>query len=153
MAHRCLTHIIRSALPTRSAELPQRGSTAVGALVGKLKFNKTPQGELAMGMVERGELGSLSTGYRVTKWLIRDENGDEVDQEEPIGWDDKLSFEATRWQLLEASLVLINAEGSGTSIRSLDGNRDWIADIRARMLSRQRMHERAQSATFGTHDD
>jgi len=118
-----------------------------------LKFNKTPQGELAMGMVERGELGSLSTGYRVTKWLIRDENGDEVDQEEPIGWDDKLSFEATRWQLLEASLVLINAEGSGTSIRSLDGNRDWIADIRARMLSRQRMHERAQSATFGTHDD
>jgi phage head maturation protease len=114
-----------------------------GALVGKLKFNRTAAGDLAMGMVERGELGSLSAGYRVDEWEIRDEDGDIVDPDTTsIGWDDNLSFEATRWQLIEASLVLVPADVSAM-VRSLGSNS--IADVRARMLARQRMYERTSA--------
>src|SRR5437899_8299906 len=60
-----------------------------------------------------------------------------------VRWDDNLSFEATRWELLEASLVLVPADGSA-SVRSLgSGNHpDDLTDIRGRMLSRQRMATR-----------
>jgi phage head maturation protease len=114
-----------------------------GALVGKLKFNRTAAGDLAMGMVERGELGSLSAGYSVSEWEIRDENGDIVDPDTTsIRWDDNLSFEATRWQLIECSLVLIPAD-SAAMVRSFGGarilSRQEIANVRARMQARERM--------------
>jgi phage head maturation protease len=127
-----------------------------GALVGRLKFNKTPQGEMAMGMVARGELSSLSAGYRVEEWEITDSDGRAVDQDD-VAWDDTdLTFTATRWELLEASLVLVPADGSA-SIRSLGGSADFVA-TRARMLSRQRMAMRqrmhdAQGRVIGNRNE
>jgi phage head maturation protease len=113
-----------------------------GALVGKLKFNRTAAGDLAMGMVERGELGSLSAGYRLDEWEIRDGDGDVVNPDTTsIEWDDNLSFEATRWQLIEASLVLVPADGSAM-VRSFGGDRYGIVDVRARMGARMRMATR-----------
>src|SRR5438477_9619343 len=41
-----------------------------GALMGKLSFNQTPQGEMAMGMVERGEVVGISAGYKVLSWEV-----------------------------------------------------------------------------------
>jgi phage head maturation protease len=122
-----------------------------GALLGKLKFNQTPQGEQAMNMVARGEISSLSAGYRTDEWLIRDEDGNEIDPEvDRVRWDADLTFEATKWQLLEASLVLVPADDSA-SIRSLGGDQ-MISDIRARMKARQNMTFR-QSRMLGYSDD
>ena len=58
-------------------------------------------------------------------------------------WDDSgLTFEATLWELLECSLVSVGADAAA-SIRSMMGGGDHVADVRARMMARQRMHERA----------
>jgi NYN domain len=54
---------------------------AGGALVGRLKFAQTERGQLAEGMVARGELNAVSVGYRVTKWGVADANGNAVDPE------------------------------------------------------------------------
>jgi hypothetical protein len=116
-----------------------------GALMGKLAFNATAEGRKAEGMVARGEISGISAGYRVEEWEITDENGDMVDPEtSQWRWDDSdhLTYTATRWELLEASLVLVPADASA-SIRSLGGDdRSDLTDIRGRMLSRQRMHIR-----------
>jgi hypothetical protein len=59
-------------------------------------------------MVARGEITGVGAGYRVEQWLITDEDGGIVD-EKSVRWDDDLTFTATRWQLLEASLVGVPA--------------------------------------------
>jgi phage head maturation protease len=124
-----------------------------GALMGKLKFNETKEGRIAEGMVRRGEISSVSVGYRVEEWEITDENGDIVDPEvDRVRWDDELTFTATRWELLEASLVCVPADASA-SIRTLGGG-DKHADVRARMLARQTISARqamyeAQARVFG----
>jgi hypothetical protein len=69
-----------------------------------------------------------------------------------VRWDDELTFTATRWELLEASLVCVPADASA-SIRSLGGG-DKHADVRARMLARQTISARqamyeAQARVFG----
>jgi phage head maturation protease len=110
------------------------------ALVGKFKFAQTAQGQKAEGMVSRGEIGSISAGYRVDAWTVTDADGDVVDERD-VRWDDDLTFTATRWQLFEASLVGVPADAA-SSIRSLGANDPVIADIRARMHTRQRMVER-----------
>jgi HK97 family phage prohead protease len=117
-----------------------------GALVGKLKFNRTPIGEQAMNMVARGEISSLSAGYRVDRWEIADSEGRAVDQGD-VQWDDEnLTFTATKWELIEASLVSVPADNSAM-IRSLGGDDSAdFAATRARMLSRQRMVERMSAA-------
>jgi phage head maturation protease len=131
-----------------------------GALMGKLKFNETKEGRIAEGMVRRGEITSVSVGYRVEEWEITDENGDIVDPEtSQWRWDDSdlLTYTATRWELLEASLVCIPADASA-SIRSLGGVRSELTDIRGRMMSRQRIATRqamyeAQARVFGNSND
>lgn len=129
-----------------------------GALLGKLKFNQTPQGDQAMNMVARGELSSLSAGYRTDEWLIRDEDGNEIDPEvDRVRWDDNLTFEATKWQLLECSLVLVPADQSA-SVRSLGRGGNLIGDVRARMTARAAMTARQsryddRAALFGDADD
>jgi hypothetical protein len=131
-----------------------------GALMGTLAFNETPQGELAMGMVSRGEIAGISAGYCVREWEISDEDGRVIDPEvERIRWDqDGLTFTAVRWALHEASLVSIPADkfsgvrSMGTGIdRALASNYN-ITDVGTRMLVRQRMTER-QSAHFGALDE
>jgi phage head maturation protease len=123
-----------------------------GQLFGKIVFAQTPRGRLAEGMVARGELSGISAGYKVERWSVTGADGDPVD-ESRAGWDDDLTFTATKWQLLEGSLVGVPAD-SLASIRSLGGGHDTITDIRGRMQVRQRMAQRQrmydlQAATFG----
>jgi Caudovirus prohead serine protease len=128
-----------------------------GGLMGQIKFNETPQGELAMGMVARGEIAGISAGYTVREWEITDDKGDVLDPEVTnIRWDDDLTFTATRWDLHEGSLVSVPADHL-SGIRSLGGGDralvfNNIVDVRARMLARQRMTER-QTASFGNFDE
>jgi phage head maturation protease len=115
-----------------------------------------------MGMVERGEVGAVSIGYKVTEWDIEDASGNSVDPEDML-WDDDLTFIASQWELLEASLVCVPADNLAT-IRSLGRNdfisdirarmyaRQKVTDIRARMMSRQAMYDR-QSEMLGNYDD
>jgi hypothetical protein len=130
-----------------------------GALMGKLAFNGTTEGRKAEGMVKRGEISGISAGYRVEEWEVSDPKGNVIDPDR-VRWDDDLTFTATRWELLEASLVCVPADGSA-GIRSLGGggDRSDLTDIRGRMLSRQRMatrqsmHDAQQAAMFGMRDD
>jgi HK97 family phage prohead protease len=109
-----------------------------GALIGRFKFNATPEGKKAEGMVARGEITGISAGYRVDRWLITDEDGDVVD-ERNTRWDDDLTFTATRWQLFEASLVGVPADASA-QVRSLSRvDQIELSNIRARMACRARM--------------
>jgi hypothetical protein len=95
-----------------------------GALMGKLKFNDTKEGRIAEGMVARGEIAGISAGYRVDEWEIADQDGRAIDPEkEMVRWDDDLTFTATRWELLEASLVAVPADGAA-GIRSLGSGGD-----------------------------
>jgi phage head maturation protease len=98
----------------------------------ELAFNATAEGRKAEGMVARGEIAGISAGYRVEEWEITDSENNVIDPER-VRWDDDLTFTATRWELLEASLVL-EAADRGASIRSLSlgGGHDTISDIRSR---------------------
>jgi hypothetical protein len=128
-----------------------------GQLFGKIIFAQTPQGRVAEGMIRRNELSGISAGYSVSKWEVRDSDGDLVDADR-AGWDDDLTFTAVRWMLLEASLVGVPAD-SLAGVRSLGGDlHDDLADIRGRMMSRQRIATRqamydAQARVFGDSDD
>jgi hypothetical protein len=124
-----------------------------GALMGSIAFNDTPNGNLAMGMVARGEIAGISAGYSVKEWEITDAKGNILDPEmQNIRFDYDLTFTATRWSLHEGSLVSVPADAL-SGIRSLGGGdramtSDNIEAVRSRMLIRQRMHER-QSTYFG----
>jgi hypothetical protein len=131
-----------------------------GALWGTIAFNETPQGEMAMGMVARGEIAGISAGYQVSEWEITDSDGRVIDPEvERIRWDeDGLKFEAVKWSLHEGSLVSVPADPK-SSIRSLGdrvdrafiGISNGVHSTRERMLIRQRMSER-QAAIGGRHE-
>jgi hypothetical protein len=110
-------------------------------LVGLLTFNKTRIGRIAEGMVSRNEIAGISCGYRVDEWKIFDEDGDEVDPDRAYG--DDLTFEAVKWELCEASLVSVGAD-AGAAVRSMMGSASMsqlIRNTRARMRMRQRMAE------------
>jgi phage head maturation protease len=127
---------------------------ARNALMGTIAFNDTPEGRKAEGMVARGEIAGISAGYTVREWEITDANGKVLDPEvQRINFDDDLTFTATSWELLECSLVSVPAD-SAAMVRSLGGNSDRqiVADIRARMWTRQRMHELG-NAVLGDGDD
>lgn len=97
-----------------------------GALMGKIAFNQTARGQTAMGMVERGEIAGISAGYIVREWQISDDDGNVIDPETTrISLDDNLTFTASRWELLEASLVSVPADASA-SIRSLGSGQDRL---------------------------
>lgn len=117
------------------------------ALLGRITFNDTERGRLAEGMVARGEIKGISAGYQVREWEIRDKNGTVLDPEiMRINFDDDLTFEATRWELLEGSLVSVPADGVAL-IRSF-GNESAGAAALARMQERQRKIDNAPQ-----HDD
>jgi phage head maturation protease len=124
------------------------------ALMGQITFNDTEKGRLAEGMVRRGEIAGISAGYTVSEWEISNSEGRVLDPEvSRIDFDDDLIFTATRWELHEGSLVSVPAD-AGSMIRCLGGNsnRQIVTDIRARMWSRQRMHE-LESAVLGDGDN
>jgi phage head maturation protease len=107
------------------------------ALVGRIKFNETEQGQKAEGMVARGEVTGISAGYRVDEWRITDADGDVVD-ERNVRWNDDLTFTATRWQLFEASLVGVPAD-SVAQVRSMSRGFSTLEDFRVRCQVRYRM--------------
>ena len=93
---------------------------AEGQVKGRAKFAETDAGKMAEGMVARGEMAGVSIGYRVDDWTITDTDGTVIDPEKSIlNIDDKLTFTATRWELLEVSLVSVPADPDAM-IRSND---------------------------------
>ena len=129
------------------------------AFMGRLTFNQTAEGRKAEGMVARGEIAGISAGYRVEEWEVADAEGRVVDPD-LMRWDDDLIFTATRWELLETSLVTVPAD-AGAGIRAYPDGFDRalvIADlseeaqvvmlVRMRIATRQRMYDR-QEALFG----
>lgn len=77
-------------------------------LVGTLKFGETARAKEIEGMVARGELKGISIGYRVSKWEI-------VSVE-----DEHETWRATRWELLEVSLVSVPADANA-GVRAAGG--------------------------------
>jgi hypothetical protein len=114
-----------------------------GELWGKLLFAETAQGKVAEQMVARRGICSVSLGYQVSAWEIRDADGDVIDPKTTsLSWDDDLQFTATRFAVLEVSLCAIPADGKSL-IRSLGSNHHHdIDDIKQRMLSREKMQLR-----------
>jgi phage head maturation protease len=55
-----------------------------GKLNGKIIFAQTPRARIAEAMVRRGEINSLSAGYRVDKWSCVDVDGDEDQAARPF---------------------------------------------------------------------
>lgn len=130
-----------------------------GQLYGKIIFSQTPAGRQAEGMVSRGELKGISAGYSVSAWEISDADGTVLDPNSAPRWDeDTLTFTATRWQLLEASLVGVPADAA-SAVRSFGvGVTGDLADIRARANARQLIHVRqsmydAQARVIGGNDE
>lgn len=122
-----------------------------GALLGTLQFNQTSEGRKAEGMIARNEVNGISIGYRVENWEITDLEGRVVDPAiDHMRWDDNdLTFTASKWSLLECSVCNIPADDHA-GIRAF-GDRanapfySAIADVRARMIARQNMHDRQQA--------
>jgi len=122
-----------------------------GALWGQLKFNETPAGKLAPGMIERGEAGAISCGYRVDEWEITDKKSGAVVAPEDAHWSDADDpiFTGVRWTLLEASLVCVAADQLASVRSLLDDNKEIVKAAIARATARQRMHEREQARPIG----
>jgi hypothetical protein len=113
-----------------------------GQLYGKVIFSQTVAGRQAEGMVSRGELKGISAGYSVSKWEISDADGNVLDPDSSPRWDENLVFTATRWQLLEASLVGVPADAA-SAVRSFGGAATGdLVDVWARMNARNRMATR-----------
>jgi hypothetical protein len=118
------------------------------ALVAKITFNETPLGEMAAGMVERGEIVGVSPGYHVEEWEITDQDGRVLDPEtDRIRLDESLTFTATRWELLELSLASVPSDPLAV-IRSHTVSHERAAGIgpRAAAEARARMQARHDRA-------
>lgn len=81
-----------------------------GQLLGTVAFADTPAGRAIEARVASGELRAISIGYRVTAW-----------QRVAIDENDHETWRATRWELLEASLVPVPADPNAV-VRSAPGN-------------------------------
>ncbi|MCP4025681.1 MAG: hypothetical protein GY736_05130 [Sphingomonas sp.] len=79
-----------------------------GQLVGTIQFADTDAGRNAEGMVSRGEVTGISIGYNVRTWTLTEQT------------DDADTWTATRWELLEVSLVPVPADPAA-GVRSAPG--------------------------------
>jgi HK97 family phage prohead protease len=77
-------------------------------LVGTVQFADTDAGRSAEGMVSRGEVTGISIGYNVRTWTLTEQT------------DDADTWTATRWELLEVSLVPVPADPAA-GVRSAPG--------------------------------
>lgn len=81
-----------------------------GQLLGTLTFGATERAIQVEGMVARGELKGVSIGYRVNTWEIQAIDGE-------TGME---TWRATRWELLEVSIVSVPADANAV-VRSAGG--------------------------------
>lgn len=90
------------------AVLGKLNSTRIenGKLVGTIALADTDAGRAAEGMIARGEARGISVGYAVTEW--RHDRGADGQLD---------TYTATRWELLEVSLVPVPADAA-TGVRS-----------------------------------
>jgi phage head maturation protease len=126
-----------------------------GQLLGKATFAQTPQGRLAENMVRDGMLKGASVGYSISEFEITDPDGNIIDPEKTrLHWDDtENTYTASRWQLLEVSLVGVPADAA-SAVRSFGGAAIGdLVDVRARMNARNRMATRARMVTLMGHTD
>jgi phage head maturation protease len=120
--------------------------------MGRLAFAETPKGLEVAAMVQRGEASAVSIGYKISDWLITDKDGELVDPRSSRWNEDDLTFTATRWQLVEASIVSTPADVEA-SIRNTDSalpksvfaRANTTADAIARAKARHAMHQRQQA--------
>jgi phage head maturation protease len=115
-----------------------------GKLVGMLTFDSSDAGRNAEGLVSRGIIRGVSIGYSVSSWSITDPDGNVVDPDrERLMWDEEYTFTATRFALLECSLVSVPADPSAmtrsASTRIMDPH---VRTILARMHARQNIASR-----------
>ncbi|WP_155263065.1 prohead protease/major capsid protein fusion protein [Sphingomonas segetis] len=82
---------------------------ADGRLLATLTFGETDRAQQVEGMVARGEIRGISIGYNITAWEKRS----------GASPDDLETWLATKWELLEVSLVPVPADVL-TGIRSAD---------------------------------
>jgi hypothetical protein len=120
-----------------------------GKLVGTLSFDESEQGRAAEAMVARGAIRGISIGYSVSQWTITDSDGGIIDPDrERLAWDEEYVFTATKWILLETSLVSVPADANAT-IRSFGQSPPigaaMAAEITGRMRARQLIAERNTS--------
>jgi phage head maturation protease len=113
------------------------------ALMGRMSFNSTQEGLKAEAMVARGEISAISIGYQTTDWEIRDKKGNVVDPDSNRWADDDLTFIATEWTLVEASLVSIPADAS--AVMRHDQAYSAMSPHARRALARMRMRQAAAS--------
>jgi Caudovirus prohead serine protease len=111
-----------------------------GKLMGLLSFDDSEAGRMAEGFVTRGTIRGISIGYRVLQWQVTNSDGDVVDPDR-LRWDDSdCTFAATRWELLECSLVSVPADASA-HVRSFGSSSPIgtaaASEIVERMLARQ----------------
>jgi hypothetical protein len=114
-------------------------SDGQAAMLGEFQFSQTKQGIMAEGMVARGEIKGISAGYIVRDWEVS-VNGRVLDlAQDRVPMDGSAVFTATRWELLEGSLVSVPADAAA-AIRSLQTGIGIGAAraTRARMIMRMR---------------
>jgi phage head maturation protease len=119
------------------------------ALMARLVFNRTPEGDAALGMIARNEITGISAGYRVSEWVVSDQDGRVIDQE-TTPWDDSLTFTGVKGELLEVSIVAVPADSSAgfRNFDDLASSESDLIDLRARMQARQNMSDRMSWLTY-----
>jgi HK97 family phage prohead protease len=132
--------------------------SAGAALMGTIKFHETREGKKAEAMVSRGEIGGISIGYSVapSDWRITDADGDEVDPNSARWNEDGLTFTATRFQLVECSLVSVPADAdagmrAANQLRCDRAYQMFSPELRnrvARMRTRQAIMMRSSSTLY-----
>ncbi|MCW1839446.1 prohead protease/major capsid protein fusion protein [Prosthecomicrobium hirschii] len=70
------------------------------ALIGRIRFSDTARGQAAEAMVRAGTATGISIGYRVETWTLTQSQPDQGTE----------IWTATRWELLEVSLVSVPAD-------------------------------------------
>jgi len=123
-------------------------------------FDRSAEARKAQCMIERGEVGGISAGYRVDQWVITDQYGRVIDPEtDHIRSDEDLTYTAVRWRLNEISICTIPSDPAARIIRTISGAETrsvtyeraagigWraAAEARARMQAR---HDHAIAAHY-----
>ncbi|KQV66633.1 hypothetical protein ASC70_12430 [Caulobacter sp. Root343] len=111
-----------------------------GQLVGRVKVAETAEGDQYAGMIQRGELTGISVGYNVSQWTRIIDDTKEKDD-----------WVATRWELMEVSLVPVPADPlAGVRSAEESPGSQTVVDPGAGQLSQEEEDMQTRSATGAT---